>query len=176
MKKLILPFFALLFLIACEKESIIELQPEKAVYETDSATARSSNKVNICHNGHIIQINSNALGAHLNHGDEVEFGQLGNYNITYRIGDQEFIHEGEIIQSDDGSFSGSGQSLTTGQEWTLTGTIDSNGNYSFTLDYTNSSYFATATGTFECDGNGYYGNWEDSVNQTGTWTGIYLSY
>lgn len=176
MKKLIFPFFALLFLIACEKENTKELFPEEAVYEKDSATTRGSNKINICHNGHIIRVNSNALNAHLSHGDEVEFGQMGNYQITYSIGNSEFIHEGEITQSEDGTFSGSGQSLTTGQEWTLTGTIDSDGNYSFTLNYTNSFYSATATGTLECDGSGYYGNWSDNINQAGTWTGIYLSY
>lgn len=176
MKKLFLPFFAVLMLFACEKDSTIENEQESAVYETGLINTRSKNKVNICHNGHIIRVSSNALGAHLKHGDIVEFGQLGTYQITYRIAGQEFIHEGEIIQSEDGSFSGFGQSITTGQEWILNGTIDSDGNYSFTLDYNNSAYFATATGVFECNGTGYSGVWEDSVNQTGTWTGLYISY
>ena len=165
--------------MGCEKESTAELhsekQVEKAVYENGSATTRGSKKINICHNGHIINVNSNALNAHLNHGDEVEFGQLGDYDLIYSIGGNDFVHEMEIIQSDNGSFSGTGRSITTGQEWTGEGTIDSEGNYSFTISYTNSTYFATATGTFECDGSGYYGDWGNN-SQTGTWTGTYRSY
>ena len=175
MKNLLLPFFALLLLMGCEKESTLDVLPVQEISESVSVDTRGSNKINICHKGHIINVNSNALNAHLKHGDEVEFGQLGNYNLTYRINGSEYNHEMEITQSDNGSFSGLGRSITTGQEWTVDGTIDSDGNYSFTLDYTNSSYFATATGTFECDGSGYYGDWGNN-SQSGTWTGTYQSH
>lgn len=176
MKKLILPFFALLMLFACDSDRAIDVELENATYDSRAATTRGANKVNICHNGHMIRVSVNALPAFLNQGDIVEFGQLGNYRIIYSIGGQDFVHEGEIIQSDDGSFSGSGQSITTGQTWTLGGTMDDNGEYSFTLYYTGSTYTATATGTFACDGSGYSGDWSDSSNQTGTWTAVYLSY
>ena len=175
MKKYILPFLFLLFLVSCAEESDMDSMLEQHhIHDIGETNFKKSDKVGICHKGKMIQVNTNSLNAHLNHGDEVEFGQLGIYRKTYNLGNREFIHEGEVTHSENGSFSGFGQSLTTGQEWTLSGEKDNDGNYSFRLDYTNSIYYVVNRGVFDCAGSGYSGDWDDSNSQAGTWTGIYL--
>ena len=172
--KTILPLLILLIAFGCQKENSIEAvvsQPGSTI--TKNLRAGKSGKTTLCHNGHLIQVGSNSLKAHLAHGDVVQFGQLGTYIITYTINGSNYVHEGLITESENGVFSGTGQSITTGQQWTVNGTIDEAGNYSFTLHYTASSYTATATGTFGCDGSGYSGNWSDSSNQSGTWSATF---
>ena len=81
MKKLLLPLLAMLFLLACEKEATTDLETEEGTYEDVSATERSSNKRDVCHNGNIININVNAIPAHQGHGDAVDMDQDGYYDI-----------------------------------------------------------------------------------------------
>jgi hypothetical protein len=87
-KSLLLPILALLLITACEKEQSIttETQPAKVETEQDLKSVptppadvtvedRSSNDVTICHyseedgSWHVIEVNANALPAHLAHGD-----------------------------------------------------------------------------------------------------------
>jgi hypothetical protein len=81
MKKLLLPFFALLFLISCGKESTTDLVPETDNYADGTAADRSSNKRDVCHNGDIINININAIPAHQAHGDAVDMDGDGFFDI-----------------------------------------------------------------------------------------------
>jgi len=82
MKKLLLPFLALLFLISCEeKVSSNELIIEDQIYEDVSATTRSSNERDVCHNGNIININVNAIPGHQGHGDAVDMDEDGYFDI-----------------------------------------------------------------------------------------------
>lgn len=171
--KTILPLLFVLLAFSCQKENTIEAVSSPSGSSMAKNLRAKSGKTTLCHNGNLIQVSSNSLKAHLDHGDVVQFGQLGKYTITYTINGSNYVHEGLITQSDNGTFSGTGQSITTGQEWTVDGTIDEAGNYSFTLHYTASSYTATATGTFACDGGGYSGTWSDSSNQSGTWTATF---
>ena len=82
MKKLLLPIFAVLFFIAftaCEKESAAKPATGKDL----SIQSRTTDKVHICHNGHIIYVSVNALPAHLNHlwgSDAVDMDNDGYYN------------------------------------------------------------------------------------------------
>ena len=80
MKKILLPFLAILFLISCEKESTT-LQEEEAVYENTSATARNPNKRDVCHNGNIINVSINAIPGHQAHGDAVDMDDDGFFDI-----------------------------------------------------------------------------------------------
>ena len=82
MKKIILPLLAILLLAACEKESTSEIVvPEVNNYENGSVTTRSSNKRDVCHNGHIININVKAIPAHQAHGDAVDMDEDGYFDI-----------------------------------------------------------------------------------------------
>ncbi len=76
MKKLLIPFFGFLFLFSCEKESTIDLSPEREAYEDGSSNSRAQGtKINVCHydqdndTWHVIRINENAWSAHEGHGD-----------------------------------------------------------------------------------------------------------
>ena len=81
MKKLLLPFFALVFLISCEKERDTEILLEQENIEDINITTRSSNKRDVCHNGNIININVNAIPAHQAHGDAVDMDGDGYFDI-----------------------------------------------------------------------------------------------
>jgi uncharacterized protein (TIGR02145 family) len=77
MKKLLLPILAILLLASCKKEITEEKVPAVNTKESSGVAARNANvKIDICHregNGsfHTINININALPAHLTHGDIV---------------------------------------------------------------------------------------------------------
>ena len=83
MRKLLFPLFALLILMGCQKENATDLllEQEVIVNENDSASSRGSNKINICHNGKIINININAIPAHQAHGDAVDMDGDGYFDI-----------------------------------------------------------------------------------------------
>jgi hypothetical protein len=87
MKKLLLPFFALVFLISCEKERDTEILPEQENIEDINITTRSSNKRDVCHNGNIININVNAIPAHQAHGDAVDWDEDGYFDIENDCGE-----------------------------------------------------------------------------------------
>ncbi|MCB0549500.1 MAG: DUF1566 domain-containing protein [Phaeodactylibacter sp.] len=86
MKKFLLPLLGFVFLISCGKESTTDLQPEQENYENGSATTRSSNKRDVCHNGNIINININAISAHQAHGDAVDMDGDGFFNMENDCG------------------------------------------------------------------------------------------
>ena len=77
MKKLLFPLLTILFLIACEKENLDDPQPQQEINFKSLTTSRSSApKIDVCHHEgndtwHVININENALPAHLAHGDVV---------------------------------------------------------------------------------------------------------
>lgn len=86
MKKLLLPFLAMLFLISCGKESSNELISEVDINENVSAATRNANKRDVCHNGNIINININAIPAHQAHGDAVDMDGDGFFDIENDCG------------------------------------------------------------------------------------------
>jgi uncharacterized protein (TIGR02145 family) len=66
MKKLLLPLLVILLFTACKKV----ITTDKAQEEIGSVSAKSpGTKIEICHKGHTISINSNAWAAHQSHGD-----------------------------------------------------------------------------------------------------------
>ena len=81
MKNLLLPFFALLLLMGCEKESTLDVLPVQEISESVSVDTRGSKKRNVCHNGNIINININAISAHQAHGDAVDMDGDGFFDI-----------------------------------------------------------------------------------------------
>ena len=80
-----MPLVALLFFISCQNESSIKPVSEESIsedsYENGSATARRSGKSDVCHNGHIINVNGNAIPAHRAHGDAVDMDGDGYFDI-----------------------------------------------------------------------------------------------
>lgn len=76
MKKLILPFIAILFVTGCVKDDTADMLPDPEVKENGSVIFRSPPpKINVCHydaddnSWHVISINENAWPAHAGHGD-----------------------------------------------------------------------------------------------------------
>ena len=82
MKKLILPLLAILFLFGCEKENqITEADTAVITNFTSTSAVGRGNKVDVCHNGHVINININAVPAHVAHGDGVDMDGDGYFDI-----------------------------------------------------------------------------------------------
>ncbi len=89
MKKLILPLLTLLFLTACEKESMIDLQADQMIEENGSVTLRSpAPKIDVCHYDaendiwEVINISENAWSAHEGHGDVQLIDEDGDGWVT----------------------------------------------------------------------------------------------
>jgi hypothetical protein len=89
MKKLIFPLLALLFLTACEKGSMTDLQPDQVIEENGSATLRSpAPMIDVCHydaennSWKLISINENALSTHEGHGDVQLIDEDGDGYVT----------------------------------------------------------------------------------------------
>lgn len=82
MKKILSSLLAvtLLFLSACEKENNFDLLPEQETIYDGTADDRES-KVNVCHDGNIINVNENAIPAFLNQGDAVDLDGDGFFHI-----------------------------------------------------------------------------------------------
>src|SRR5215213_3851421 len=66
MRRLLLPLLAILFITACQKQISSDKIPGKI---DEFSSARVSNKVDVCHNGHMISISQNAWPEHKAHGD-----------------------------------------------------------------------------------------------------------
>lgn len=90
MKKLVLPLLAILFLAACTTES-----NEVASPDGSSIQFRSANKVDICHNGHIINVSVNAIPAHEAHGDAIDYDGDGFFSGPNNCGMPEDCNEGD---------------------------------------------------------------------------------
>lgn len=70
MKKIILPFLAILLITACQKETTPEVLPNQETVKSGTVETRgNAPKINVCHNGNIISISENAWPAHAAHGD-----------------------------------------------------------------------------------------------------------
>jgi Putative metal-binding motif len=109
MKKLLFPLLAILFLTACEKETASDLLPVPNIQENSSANLRvPAPKIDVCHNGHIININLNAVPAHQAHGDAVDMDGDGYFDIenpcsaTDCVDDNPEINPGAEEVCDDG--------------------------------------------------------------------------
>lgn len=79
MKKLFLPLLLATFIIGCEQESPIDQVSADYTYENGSNT--EGNKVDVCHNGRIINVSVNAVPAHQGHGDAVDMDGDGYFDI-----------------------------------------------------------------------------------------------
>lgn len=175
MKKLIYllgtVFILSIITVACQKQDSFSEQDE-----TD--LKKKMPKIQICHlkgngNYNVIEVNKNALPAHLAHGDMVVFGETGKYVLDFLLGTTHYLHDMLITNN---SFSGTGGYPADGpytHTWTVSGIIDNAGNVSFTISYDNSDYYADVVGIFEC-GSSYGGTWNNAT-QSGTWTGYYVA-
>ncbi len=86
MKKLCIPLLAMLMVVACEKESLPSKAKEQiSTFSSSIPVDLRGDKVDVCHNGHIINVSINALQTHLAHGDLVVLdgdGHLGVWKGT----------------------------------------------------------------------------------------------
>ena len=82
LKSITLPLFLSLFIVfcACQKdESGIENQTK--MLHSGVAVKGANQKIDVCHNNHIINISSNAVPAHQGHGDAVDMDGDGYFDI-----------------------------------------------------------------------------------------------
>jgi len=161
--------FAFIF-IACQKES------DKSESTTDAFLKAKMDKIWICHldeygNWITININKNALEAHLAHGDKVVFPQVGTFHWVYGGSYNHYMYITEVT---DEAFSGYGVWWNNScYTWDIIdGTINEDGSYEFGVDYTNCNpdFYIDCEGYFDCE-NGAYGTSTGSANLN--WT---LSY
>lgn len=81
MKKIFLFIAGFFFIVACEQESSITDASIDANYSQTTQTVTNGNgKVDICHNGHIINVSVNAIPAHQAHGDAMDLDGDGYFN------------------------------------------------------------------------------------------------
>ncbi|MGB5371267.1 MAG: hypothetical protein WBN18_12630 [Flavobacteriaceae bacterium] len=76
MKRILFTMLLLLFLVGCDKEQ----DPTENTLTSVSGKGKSA-KVDVCHNGKIINVNGNALPAHRKHGDAVDMDGDGLFDI-----------------------------------------------------------------------------------------------
>ena len=83
MKKILFPLLAILLIAACEKETVVSESEnsQDLTSITGAANLRAGNKVDVCHNGNIINININAVPAHQAHGDAVDMDGDGFFDL-----------------------------------------------------------------------------------------------
>ena len=67
-----------MLIISCSKDDTYT--PETQLKE-DSTSILKGNKVDVCHNGNVINVSVNALPAHQNHGDAVDMDGDGYFDI-----------------------------------------------------------------------------------------------
>jgi hypothetical protein len=77
MKKIILLLFSILLLTGCQTESI----SDSLLLQENQEALKSSDKINVCHKGKIINISLNAVSAHQAHGDAIDMDGDGYYDI-----------------------------------------------------------------------------------------------
>ena len=58
--------FAIQYSCQLDRLTEVDLNP---VSNTSDVTTSTNSKIDVCHNGHIINISNNAIGAHQRHGD-----------------------------------------------------------------------------------------------------------
>lgn len=84
MKKVIFLLLVFAGFMACENEIIEELPQE--VSKTEGISAKKGQKVDVCHNGNIINVSVNALNAHQEHGDAVDMDGDGYFDLENDCG------------------------------------------------------------------------------------------
>ena len=101
MKKVLLPLFAILSLLACNTDS-----NEIATPSNLPLGSRSTTKVAVCHNGHVINVSSSALPAHLAHGDAIDNDGDGYFSGTNACGMPEDCNDDDASLTDNCCLSG----------------------------------------------------------------------
>jgi hypothetical protein len=78
MKKVVLLSIGLLLIASCEQDIIV---PKNEGINVDQSSLTRGNKIDVCHNGIIINVSVNALGGHQGHGDAVDMDGDGYFDI-----------------------------------------------------------------------------------------------
>jgi len=87
MKKVLLVLVAMFIFASCEDNCTQEALSERITSGMNKG-ASSKGNVFVCHNGSTLEINSNALQAHLDHGDtEGECGTLSSGGLNFSDGE-----------------------------------------------------------------------------------------
>ncbi len=81
MKNIFLLLLAMLWFMGCTTES-----DDLTTQSNKSLEYRGAGKVNICHNGHIINVSRSAIPAHLAHGDAIDDDGDGYYSHSNTCG------------------------------------------------------------------------------------------
>ena len=83
---------------ACQVDRLTEgdLNP---VSNTGDVSTSTKSKTDVCHNGHIINISNNALGAHQRHGDAVDMDGDGYFDIASVCGEVDCNDSDDQINS-----------------------------------------------------------------------------
>lgn len=71
---------------SCQLDRLTEVDPNPVSNISDVSTSTKS-KIDVCHNGHIINISSNAISAHQRHGDAVDMDGDGYFDIANVCGE-----------------------------------------------------------------------------------------
>ena len=78
MKKVFALSIGLLLLASCEQDTIVS---ETEGINVDQSSLTRGAKVDVCHNGRIINVSVNALGGHQGHGDAIDMDGDGYFDI-----------------------------------------------------------------------------------------------
>ena len=76
MKRLLLPMLLVLFIVGCDKEQTSTENPLTGV-----RGSAKTGKVDVCHNGMIINVNGNSVSSHRAHGDAIDLDGDGFFDI-----------------------------------------------------------------------------------------------
>ena len=93
-------FLLCLFIIqySCQLDRLTEVDLNPVSNTSDVSTSTKS-KIDVCHNGHIINISSNAIGAHQRHGDAVDMDGDGYFDIANVCGEVDCNDDDDKINS-----------------------------------------------------------------------------
>ncbi|PKA84411.1 putative metal-binding protein [Ulvibacter sp. MAR_2010_11] len=86
MKKLLLLSVSVLFIAACTQDAGVSTEENSKDYLQENQE-RANNKVDVCHNGHIINVNVKAIPAHQAHGDAMDLDGDGYFNAPNSCSD-----------------------------------------------------------------------------------------
>lgn len=93
MKKLFLITLLAVFTLACENDCTQEAKCTLLSTQNHGKQTKTEAKVKVCHEGKTIEVNANALQAHLNHGDtEGECETLSTNGLEFK--------DGEVVEID----------------------------------------------------------------------------
>ncbi|WP_083930740.1 LamG-like jellyroll fold domain-containing protein [Eudoraea adriatica] len=89
-------FFAIQYSCQLDRLNEGDLNP---VPNTGDVSTSTKSKTDVCHNGHIINISNNALGAHQRHGDAVDMDGDGYFDIASVCGEVDCNDSDDQINS-----------------------------------------------------------------------------